>query len=119
MMFNGHYTLPGSANTVHGKINVVQKSSQSISPRTFKLYDNYPNPFNPKTLIKYSIPKDNDVTLRVYNALGQLMTTLVQEFEKAGEYEVNFNGENYASGVYFYRLESGDYVSAKKMVLIK
>jgi hypothetical protein len=55
----------------------------------------------------------------IYNALGQLVTTLVQTYQKAGEYEVHFNGENYPSGLYFYRLESGDFVSTKKMVLIK
>ena len=88
-------------------------------PKEFNLYQNYPNPFNPVTKIKYSIQKDAGTTLKIYNSLGQLMTTLVNSYLKAGEYEVNFNGENYPSGLYFYVLESGDYVSTKKMVLIK
>ena len=100
-------------------IKNVVNPNYNDKPYTFLLFNNYPNPFNPKTLIKYSIPKDNNVTLNVYNAIGQLVTTLVQGFHKAGEYEINFNGEFYSSGVYFYRLESGGLVSTKKMVLIK
>ncbi len=118
-MSNGHYLVPGGGTGTSGKNIVVNKTNQNLSAYTFRLYNNYPNPFNPKTSIKYSIQKDNNVTLNVYNTLGQLITTLVHAYQKAGEYEINFNGENYTSGIYFYRLESGDFVSTKKMVLIK
>ena len=95
------------------------KPISSEIPNKFELFQNYPNPFNPSTIIKYSIAKDNNVSLKVYNVLGQLVTTLVNEFQKSGEYKVTFNGENFASGVYFYKLESGSFVSTKKMVLMK
>ncbi|NOS84041.1 MAG: T9SS type A sorting domain-containing protein [Ignavibacteria bacterium] len=74
---------------------------------------------DPSTTIKYSIPNDANTTLNVYDALGQLIATLVNRYQIAGEYETTFIGENYPSGVYFYVLESGDFVSTKKMVLIK
>src|SRR3990172_3064206 len=98
---------------------IKESSQKTENPYIFKLNSNYPNPFNPNTTIKYSIPKDANTTLNVYNALGQLVTTLVNEYQKGGMYEVNFNGANYPSGVYFYRLESGNFVETKKMVLIK
>lgn len=101
-------------------INVlISLTGKPDIPYSYNLYQNYPNRFNPVTKIKYSIKKEAATTLRVYNALGQLVTTLVNSYLKAGEYEVNFNGENYPSGLYFYVLESGEYVSTKKMVLVK
>lgn len=117
--FNGHYTIPDYTSNMVGSNNVIQGHNQNINLHTFNLYNNYPNPFNPVTSIKYTIPKDNNVSLKVYNALGQLVATLVQEYQHMGEYSINFDGANYPSGIYFYRLESGDFVSTKKMVLIK
>ncbi len=88
-------------------------------PVTFSLEQNYPNPFNPSTTIKYSIPSDQHVRLNVYNLLGQKVTTLVDGMQKAGQQDVNFNASNFASGVYIYKLEAGEMVSAKKMILIR
>lgn len=88
-------------------------------PLTNQLYHNYPNPFNPLTKIKFDIRKDNFVKIRVYNILGQEVKTLVNEFRKSGRYIVEFDGINLASGVYFYRIEAGDFVDAKKMILVK
>jgi photosystem II stability/assembly factor-like uncharacterized protein len=88
-------------------------------PKEYKLYQNYPNPFNPVTSIKYTIPKDDFVSLKIYDLKGELVTTLVNENQIKGEYEVSFNGEYYSSGVYFYVLESGQFIKSKKMVLIK
>ena len=88
-------------------------------PKDYKLYQNYPNPFNPVTSIKYTIPDDNFVTLKIYDLKGELVTTLVNEIQMKGEYEVSFDGKQYSSGVYFYVLESGQFVKTKKMVLIK
>jgi PKD repeat protein len=85
----------------------------------FRLDQNYPNPFNPSTSIKYSVPMDGIVTLAVYNTLGQKVTTLVSHFKQAGNYEVNFNASSLSSGIYFYRLEAGNYTSVKKMILMK
>ena len=80
---------------------------------------NYPNPFNPTTKIKYSIPKQSLVTLKVYDDLGKQVQTLVNEVKSIGNYEVNFNASNLASGVYFYRLQAGNFIQTKKMMLLK
>ncbi len=92
----------------------------------FKLYQNHPNPFNPSTKIKYSIPDNvilsganNLVRLKVYDILGNEITTLVDEYKPAGEYEVEFNATTLPSGVYFYQLKVGEYVETKKMILLK
>ncbi|MCC6865436.1 MAG: T9SS type A sorting domain-containing protein [Ignavibacteria bacterium] len=93
-------------------------------PLKFILQQNYPNPFNPMTKIKYALPYASNVTLKVYNILGREVISLVNEFKDAGSYIVEFNGKNYASGVYFYRIEAEvqngrKYVERKKMVLVK
>jgi hypothetical protein len=89
------------------------------SPKTFSLSQNYPNPFNPSTEIRYSIPSGGLVTLKIYNLLGEEIANLVGEYKEAGEYSVIFDGSNFASGIYFYKLENGAYTAVKKMVLIK
>ena len=88
-------------------------------PEKFKLYQNYPNPFNPITFITYNIPKEGEVTIIVYDINGSEVYTLVNEFEEAGYYKVEFNGSNLASGIYYYKLESGNFVGTKKMVMLK
>jgi hypothetical protein len=88
-------------------------------PNEFALSQNYPNPFNPSTKIAFSVPTQGNVTLKVYNLLGQEVATLLNEVKSAGVHEVSFNGINLSSGVYFYTLSSGDFVSTKKMMLIK
>jgi len=85
----------------------------------FTLDQNFPNPFNPNTLIKYSIPKSSQVSLKIFNTLGQEIATLVNEEKQVGTYEVNWNASNLQSGVYFYRLQAGNFVSIKKMILLK
>ena len=88
-------------------------------PRLYSLAQNYPNPFNPSTRISYEIPKSGIVKLVVTDVLGREVTTLVNEFKQAGSYSLEFNASNYASGVYFYTIKSGDFTNTKKMVLIK
>jgi glucose/arabinose dehydrogenase len=85
----------------------------------FELEQNYPNPFNPVTNIKYEIPAGSIVTLKIFNALGMELTTLVNESKQQGSYDVSWDGTNYPSGVYFYELSAGEYKERKKMVLIK
>jgi hypothetical protein len=91
----------------------------NIIPKEYSLSQNYPNPFNPVTNIKYQIPKDGLVTLKVYDITGREIANLVKEYKQAGYYTVSFNGSNFASSVYFYRIQSGDFMQVKKMVLIK
>ncbi len=88
-------------------------------PLEFSLEQNYPNPFNPSTTIKYSIPKASFVTLKVYDILGREMTSLINEEKPAGIYEVKLNAVNLASGVYFYRITAGNFVSTKKFIILK
>jgi len=85
----------------------------------FRLSQNYPNPFNPITVIKYKIPGISFVTIKVYDVLGSEVTTLVNEEKPAGEYEVEFNGSELTSGIYFYQLKAGSFVETKKMAFIK
>jgi len=80
--------------------------------------DAYPSQFNPTTTIHYALPQSSLVTLSVYNALGQLVSTLVDAEEQPGYHEVKFDGSNLASGVYFYRLSAGSFVAARKLPLI-
>ena len=79
---------------------------------------NYPNPFNPSTTIRYSLPKAANVSLKVYNTLGQLVATLVDEHKEAGYQQIQWNA-SVPSGIYFYRLELGEYVETKKMIVLK
>lgn len=91
-------------------------------PERFALQQNYPNPFNPVTKIKFTVPatgKNNFVKIAVYDVTGKLVTTLVDENFAPGTYETDFNGENYSTGVYFYRMVTNDYSEVKKMILVK
>ena len=85
----------------------------------YDLAQNYPNPFNPSTLITYSIPKSSNVMVKVYNVLGKLITTLVNENQEAGIYKINFGANGLSNGVYFYKIQAGSYTSVKKMLLLK
>jgi len=88
-------------------------------PKEFKLEQNFPNPFNPTTTIQYQLPQDAKVTLKVYDILGSEVATLINAEQEAGYYEVNWNASNLASGVYIYRLQTGSFVSVKKMMLLR
>ena len=88
-------------------------------PKEFELKQNFPNPFNPETQIRYALHEDGDVTLIIYNILGEIVTNLVSEEQKAGNHTVSWNASNVVSGVYFYRLQAGDFVQTRKMLLLK
>lgn len=88
-------------------------------PSDFSLEQNYPNPFNPATKINFSLPEANNVTLKIYNALGQEITTLVNQFMNAGKYEVSYDAAELPTGIYLYSLSAGNFKSVKKMLLIK
>jgi hypothetical protein len=88
-------------------------------PKTFSLNQNYPNPFNPVTKIEYAVPNDMKVTIKVYDMIGREVNVLVNEIKKAGYYSVEWNGNQLSSGVYFYKMQAGDFNAVKKMMLIK
>jgi hypothetical protein len=90
-----------------------------VIPGTYSLSQNYPNPFNPVTQIKYDIPKQGFVSLTVYDVLGREVSKLVNEVKTPGSYKVDFDGTNFASGIYFFKLQSENFVDTKKMILIK
>ena len=97
----------------------TSQHSQNALPDNYILNQNYPNPFNPSTTIQYSIPEGGNVSLKIFNTLGEEVAELVNEYQQANTYMVNFNGENLSSGIYFYQIRAGEYTETKKMVIIK
>jgi len=97
----------------------IRSSRMDEIPGTYLLSQNYPNPFNPSTSINYSMPKAGFVSLKVYDILGREVANLVNQYKQAGNYIVDFNASAFTSGMYFYKLEVNDFVSVKKMVLVK
>jgi FG-GAP-like repeat/Secretion system C-terminal sorting domain len=102
----------------------VSDEDNGLIPQSFSLGQNYPNPFNPTTKIKYTVPLVGTslmkfIQLKIYDVLGNEIATLVNEEKQAGEYEAEFNGTGFPSGVYLYRLKAGDFIQTKKMVLMK
>jgi len=93
--------------------------TQEFQPLAYKLEQNYPNPFNPATTIKFALPIDSKVKINIYNSLGQLVETLLDREMQSGYHEIKFDGSGLSSGVYLYWLQAQDYVSVKKMILIK
>jgi flagellar capping protein FliD len=98
--------------------NVAQEITAS-QPSSFELAQNYPNPFNPSTTIRYTLASSGPVSLKVYNLLGQEIATLANGFQKAGIYQVEFNGKGIASGIYFYRLHSQSTDLTRKMIFLQ
>ena len=96
---------------------VAEAAKNLPIPTEYGLDQNYPNPFNPSTRIDYLLPENNYVSLAVYDILGELVTTLVNQEMEAGYHSVNWNAVGFSSGIYFYRIHSGSYVSNKKINL--
>jgi len=110
------------ANTVQFDICVgvgVEEETEGTVPKAFSLQQNYPNPFNPVTEIRYALPRDCWVKLEVYNILGEKVATLVDGQQKAGYRSAHWSADKACSGIYFYRLQAGDYTDTKKMVILK
>ena len=95
------------------------QSIGSEIPEAFRLRQNFPNPFNPKTIIDFDIPKESEVELTVYNSQGKVIAVLVDQNLTAGSYRVDWNAEKFSSGIYFYTIRAGNFYESKKMVLIK
>jgi serine protease AprX len=112
-------STPPSTRFTFNIVPIGITSNSNEIPSAFKLYNNYPNPFNPNTKIKFDIPKSTFVKLIVYDVLGREVETLVNTDLKAASYEVDFYASKYASGIYFYKLETASFTDIKKMILIK
>lgn len=111
----GAYSTHYSFSTSVTGVNMIN----SVVPKEFKLYENYPNPFNPATTIRFSIPKSEQVTIKIYNNTGKLVSELLSSNFNPGTYEVQWNAESFSSGVYFYTLESSSFRDTKRMILVK
>ena len=98
---------------------VTDVADESVTPLKFGLRQNYPNPFNPSTTIEFTLPQNNFVTLKVYNVLGKEVAQLLNKNISAGVHQVQFDASSLTSGIYFYRISAGQYVSVKKMILLK
>lgn len=101
-----------------GGINAIDESKNDMS-LDFNLSQNFPNPFNPNTIIKYQVPATHHLTLKVFDLIGNEIEVLVDETQAAGHYQINWNAEKLSSGVYIYQLKAGEFTSSKKMILIK
>jgi hypothetical protein len=103
-----------------GAFTYSQETEVGVAvPKEYVLGQNYPNPFNPTTTIQYSVPKLSVVNLKIFDMMGREVATLVSETKEAGSYEVVFHASQFASGMYFYRLQTGGFSSVKKLVLMK
>ena len=100
-------------------MNITEVYLNEVEQIYFRLFNNYPNPFNPSTTIKYSIPKQGNITLKVFDVLGSEVMTLINNGQQQGIYEIEFDGSELTSGIYFYRLQAGEFVETKKMILLK
>ena len=132
-MCRGYYTDNSSGCTMTSGSNLSYRpnvcftvttiskegTTSNIVPNTYSLSQNYPNPFNPVTRINFDIPKQGLVTMKIFDILGREIRTLVNEVKTPGKYSVDFNGTEFSSGVYFYRLESNGFTDIKRMILIK
>jgi hypothetical protein len=128
---NGHYILGATRidpqfldgdvyiKSIAPLVTGIDIKGDNGLPSKFVLSQNFPNPFNPSTVISYSVPKTSLVTIKVYNILGKEVTTLVNEQKSAGNYSVQFYGSKLSSGIYFYRMQAGSFVQTKKLLLLK
>ncbi len=105
--------------SMYNEVVTGVSSNQNETPSDYSLSQNYPNPFNPSTKISFALPKASDVKIVVYDILGKVVATLVNDYRTAGTHQVEFNASNLASGVYLYRIEAGDFRDAKRMILVK
>jgi hypothetical protein len=126
---NLHFSLINVSVEGDNTFKEMDLSGNNLKPTQYTLDQNFPNPFNPSTVINYQIPQDGFVTLKIYDILGNEVATLVNEEKAIGRYEVNFsaqggsasggNGYNLSSGVYFYQIKTGSFTDTKKMLLVR
>ncbi len=116
-MTNGNESWYSFAVDTSALNGIVQTGN--TGPKDYKLFQNYPNPFNPTTKIEFRIPNFGFVSIKIFDILGREVTTLVNEVKKPGTYEVKFDASNLSSGIYFYRMQAGDFAQTHKMIFLK
>ena len=109
------YPTPEAAN----QLLMIQSNDKTLIPNDYSLEANYPNPFNPTTIVRFSLPKPSHVNLQMYDILGRQVASLVDGMLETGVYSVSFDGSEFASGIYFYRLNAGDFTCTRKMLLLR
>ncbi len=117
-------TVSGGRLNIYNSVLLIQNLTgagnvSGIVPHNYNLYQNYPNPFNPATVIKYDLPKSGFVSLKIFDALGREAASLVNAHQEAGIHDAVWNAKNFSSGIYFYKIQAGDYTATKKMMLVK
>jgi plastocyanin len=122
--FQYYCVIHGSAGGIgmSGIIRVISSTGikdNAVQPDRFIVEQNYPNPFNPTTTIRYALPQSGLVTVKVFNILGDELATLVNREESAGSHEIQFDAANLTSGIYFYRIQAGNVIQTKRMLLLK
>lgn len=115
---NGASNTQDFATVKYSQLTGIQETGNSIA-NSFLLHQNYPNPFNPTTVISFSIPKSSPVSIKIYNAIGAEIEIIVNKELNRGNYEITWDASKYSSGVYYFRIEAGEFKSTKKMVLVK
>ena len=118
LMIVGTTLYAGNPKSHSKQLDGIGSGNSSLSD-DYKLYQNFPNPFNPVTKLSYKINNEGYVTLKVYNLVGQVVKVLVSENQKPGVYSVTFNGSELSTGIYLYKLQVNDFTSVKRMTLIK
>ena len=110
---------PRRWDSVTVDINLTDIGEHHSNPTEYRLYDNYPNPFNPSTTIRYSIPEASFTSIKIYDVLGNEVSSLVNETKSAGTYAVEFNANDLSSGIYYYALQAGSFNETRKMILLR
>ena len=115
---SNNMNLIGFWYTTEGFVTDIQEEQNPL-PTEYFLSQNYPNPFNPATKIKYGVKERNNIKIAIFNTIGEEVKILANELKEPGSYEIEFNASSLPSGVYFYRLQAGDFVQTRKMILLK
>lgn len=119
-IISGISSFATADNKLHSNIPLgIGSPINQTGPEDYKLYQNFPNPFNPSTKISYKINQEGYVKLSVFNLVGQEIETLVNEYQSAGKYDIEFNAKDLPSGIYLYKLQVNGYTSVKRMTLIR
>ena len=119
LFVNRDSALVDSLSQLFNLIRCLKIDIDSRNPFGFVLLQNYPNPFNPITTISYQLPKSSFIKLAIYDVNGKLIETLVNDYKNAGYYSVEWNADKICSGIYFYRIDAGEYICVKKCLVIK
>ncbi len=125
----GEAFIDKSMNTFHQQYSgfwyvykqsiITEIKPEDLLPTEFKLEQNFPNPFNPSTSIKYAVPEKSHVLIKIYNIVGEEVVLLADEEKDRGWYTISFNAPRLASGIYIYRMQAGNFISTRKMMLLK